>query len=237
MISPGRSKKRTSKDERPPSAFARRGRGGFTLIELALSLALIVMLAGVAAVTVGQRQERRRFIEAAGRFETLLRMARVEAQNERRRLRIEFGDPDEMVDFDVPTPVRVMWEPEHLTAPGKFVPFPLATWQSYVPDREVRVLRCRLIGPSAYRTITGLTGGDEEDEDALQPITFYPDGWSDSVLIELAPPEFDSLLRVAIRFDGDSGNINVLILGEETLEEYRDEIEEGTYDPADKEDG
>ena len=237
MISPGRSKKRASRGGLRPGTFSRPDRAGFTLIELALSLSLIVMLAGVVAVTVGRGQERRRFIEVASRFETLLRITRAEAQNNKRRFRIEFGDPDEMVDFDVPTPVRVMWEPEHLTAPGEFVRYPLATWELYVPDQQVRVLRCRLIGPSAYRTITGLTGGDEEDEDALQPITFYPDGWSDSALIELAPPEFDSRLRAAIRFDGDSGNVKVLILTEEQLEEYHDDIEEGIYDPDDEEDG
>lgn len=215
---------------------ARPGRGGFTLMELILSLTLILMLAALVAVGVGQHGQRRRFVDAARRFETLVRMARAEALNQKRRFRIEFGDPDQQVDFDETTPVSVLWEPQHLSDPGNFVPYSLGTWGSYVPSREVRVLRCRLVGPSAYRTISSLAGGQDEDEEALQAITFYPDGWSDSALIELAPPEFDSLLRAAVRVDGDSGNVKVQFLTETQLEEYHDEIEEGIYDPENLED-
>ena len=196
-----------------------------------LTLALIVMLAAVVAVGIGQNQDRRRFVEVAGRFETLLKMARAEAQNENRRFRIEFGLPDEEADPDELTPVKVLWEPNHLTEPGEFASYQLSTWQTYVPDREVRVLRCRLIGASAYRVISSLAGGADEDKESLQTITFYPDGWSDSALIELAPPEYDSPFRAAVRIDGDSGSVSVLLLGETELDENHDEIEEGTYDP------
>ena len=189
------------------------------------------MLAALVAVGVGQHGPRRRFVDAAGRFETLVRMVRAEALNQKRRFRIEFGAPDQQVDFDETTSVSVLWEPQHLTDPGNFVPYSMPTWGSYIPNREVRVLRCRLVGPSAFRTISSLPGREDEDEEALQAITFYPDGWSDSALIEIAPPEFDSLLRAAVRVDGDSGNVKAHLLTEAQLEEYHDEIEEGIYDP------
>ena len=164
-------------------------------------------------------------------------MARAEAQNEKRRLRIEFGDAEGLVDGDLPTPVRVLWEPEHLTEPGQFVPYPMATWASSVPSEIVRVLRSRHVGPSAYRTITSMTGGgDDDDGEALQTVTFYPDGWSDSALIELAPSELESPLRAAIRLDGDSGSVTTLILTETEIEDHHDEIVEGTYDPDAEED-
>jgi len=211
-------------------------RGGFTLIELALSLALVVMLVAVVAVSVGQSQARRRFTEVAGRFETVFRMARAEAQSRNRRFRIAFGDDEAATNPDEPTAVRVLWEPEHLTEPGVFVPYPLGTWTSYVPDRQARVLRCRLIGTSAYRMISSLTGRKDDDPDALQAVTCYPDGWSDSALLELAPVEPDSLLRAAVRLDGASGGVEVLILGQTELEENHDAIEQGTYDPDAEED-
>ena len=201
-----------------------------------LTLALIVMLAAVVAVGIGQNQDRRRFVEVAGRFETLLKMARAEAQNENRRFRIEFGSPGQEADPNELTPVRVLWEPNHLTEPGQFATYQLSTWQTYVPDRQVRVMRCRLIGASAYRTISSLTGGADKDEDSLQPITFYPDGWSDSVLIELAPPDEADLYRAAVRLDGDSGSVSVLVVSETELEENHDAIAEGTYDPDAEED-
>jgi len=218
----------------PPGRWS--GRAGMTLIEIVLTLALLVMLASLVAVGVGEGHERHRFDDAANRFETLIRIARSAALNEKRRFRIEFGDAEGNVEFDAPTPIRVMWEPEHLTAPGVFEPYTLGTWRSYVPSEELRVLRCRHIGASAYRTISSLTGSSEdEDEEALQSITFYPDGWSDSALVELAPLEFESRTRVAIRLDGDSGNVRSLTLGQTELEENHDEIEEGLYEPADEE--
>lgn len=230
MTSPGRSPRTIDSVLRPP-ACGRPGRAGMTLIEILLVLALLVMLASLVAITMGQGQERHRFADAANRFETVVRMCRATAQNENRRFRIEFGDAEGNVEFDTPTPIRVMWEPEHLTDPGVFKPYPLATWQSYVPSEELRVLRCRHIGASAYRTVSSLVGGsEEEDEEALQSITFYPDGWSDSALVELAPLEFDSRLRVAIRMDGDSGNVRSLTLGQTELEENHAEVEEGTYE-------
>ena len=238
LWTPGCAPDRIRTDERTDARrlrAARRPRAGFTLIEVVLSLSLIVMLAAMVTVGVSSQSERRRFAEAAGRFETLFRMARGAALNERRRFRIEFGGPGGQVDFDELTPVRVLWEPEHLVEPGIFVPYPLATWESYIPSGELRVLRCRLVGPSAYRTITTLTGSasDKEDDEALQAVTFCPDGWSDSALIELAPPEFESLLRAAIRWDGDSGNVKLQFLTETELEENHAEIEEGIYDGED----
>jgi len=218
-------------------AFGRGRATGMTLMEIVLVLALVVLLAGVIVGGMGRSRSHREFLEAANRFETVLRMARAEAQNEKRRLRVEFGEPEGALDPDLPTPVRVLWEPEHLTAPGDFVPYPMSTWASSVPTELVRVLSSRHIGPSAYRTITSLTGGgDDDDPEALQAVTFYPDGWSDSVLIELAPPELHRSMRAAIRLDGDSGNVTALIVTESELEDHHDEIVEGTYDPDAEED-
>jgi len=208
-----------------------------TLIEIMLALVLLVLLASLVAFGMGEGHDRHRFADASNRFETVIRMARVAAQSEKRRFRIEFGDAEGNVDIDGPAPIRVTWEPEHLTAPGEFVPYTLGTWQGYVPNKELRVVRCRHIGASAYRTISSLTGGsdDDEDEDALQSITFYPDGWSDSALVELAPLDLENGQRVAVRLDGDSGSVQSYTIGQATLEERRVEFEEGLYEPPSKE--
>ena len=71
-----------------------------------------------------------------------------------------------------------------------------------------------------------------EDEDALQSITFYPDGSSDSALLELAPIDPDDTIRSTVRLDGVNGTAETLELTETELEENRELIAQGLYDPA-----
>ncbi|MCD6364267.1 MAG: hypothetical protein J7M14_00150 [Planctomycetes bacterium] len=197
------------------------------MLELTLALSLMVMLVSLTMVTVGRSDERRGFRSAAERIGTLFRMARAESAGRGRRFRIAFAENDE---GDKLPAIVVLWEAEPLAEPGQFTEYTVSTWSSYIPVDDVRVLSCTLIGPSAYRALE--RRGMSEDEDALQSITFYPDGSSDSALLELAPIDPDDTIRSTVRLDGVNGTAETLELTETELEENRELIAQGLYDPA-----
>ena len=207
-----------------------RCRDAFTLLEVVLTLGILVMLAAVAAVTVGRGYERKRFGEGVRRFEATLRMARVEAATQGRSFRVSFDQ-----DAGGSASVRVQWEAQPLTEPGVFTDYDhISTWAGYIPGDEIRIVSCRLIGASAYR----LTGDAEgKDEEELQTIIFYPDGSGDSALIALAPPDEDDVMRAVVRLDGVNATLRTLRITDDELEENLQDIEQGLYVPADTGDG
>jgi len=210
-----------------------------TLLEIVLALSIVILVAAMVAYSVAPGGERRRFHEGVRRFETLLRILRAQAAHDGRRFQVAFSDEKD-AETDAADAFRVLWEPDPLGEPGQFTPYDLSTWSSYIPREEARVLACRLIGPSAYRSLAWRRDSEKGDERELQDVMFYPDGSSDSALIELAPAGEEDLLRAAIRLDGLNGTIRTLVIPEAELEENRSEIEQGLYDPeaeADEEDG
>ena len=226
----GPTKRRRARSLAESRAAACRRTQGVTLLELMLVLSLVVALVGATVVTFGSGRERRRFLEASRRFETLFRMARATAANEGRRLRISFGAAED------PSPeVRVLWEPDPLEEPDEFVPYNAVAWSDYVPTSgEAIVISVRRIGDSAYRVMEeeGFRG---ESEDDFQFLTFHPDGSGDSALLELRPVEDSSALRSVLRLDGPTGTIESFLLLESELEEVRGLIEQGTYAPPEEE--
>jgi len=202
-----------------------RRRNGLTLLELVLALSMLVMLAAVAAITVGRGYGRRQFEEAVRRFESTLRMTRVEAAAQGRRFRVSFA-PLSATD-DSSAAIRVEWEVQPLTEPGRFTDYDrVSTWSGYIPGDEIRILSCRLTGPSTYH----MTGDEEDESEAvLQSITFYPDGSSDSALVEIAPRDEDDVMRAVIRLDGINAMLRTLTVTDDELEENRQDIEQGLY--------
>jgi len=75
-----------------------------------LALAILVLLAGMVAVSFPALAGSRSLEEASLRMETALRMARADAANKGRRLRLEFDQEQGRA--------TVLWEPEPLTGPG-----------------------------------------------------------------------------------------------------------------------
>jgi type II secretory pathway pseudopilin PulG len=203
---------------------------GVTLIELLLVLSLIVMLVGATVATFGSGRGRRRFLEASRRFETLFRMARAEAANEGRRLRVSF-ESSEGSDAEI----RVLWEPDPLGEPEGFVDYDAVAWRDYIPASDDAVVTsARRIGDSAYRVMEEVASAGDGDE-SLQHITFYPDGSSDSAVVELSPIDENSALRAVLRLDGPTGTIQTFLLIESELEDAREAIEQGTYTSSDGE--
>ena len=210
-------------------------RAGMTLLEIVLALSIVILLAAMMAYSVAPGGQRGRFHEGVRRFETLLRILRAQAAQDGRRFQMAFSDFEadtDDADSETIGECGVLWEPDPLGESGQFKPYALSTWSSYVPRDEVRVLACRLIGPSAYRSFAWRRDSEQDDnEEGLQDVMFYPDGSSDSVLIELAPASEDDLLRAAIRLDGLNGTIRTLVISQTELEENRSDIEQGLYDP------
>ncbi len=188
----------------PRRASSRDGRApGFTLIEIVLALTLLVLMAGVGVVAVGAWRGNRALEEGAGRIETALRMARAEAANQGRRLRLTFT-----TDGAQP---QVQWEADPLAKPGQFVAFTACTWQDYLAMDGVRVERCDLVGPSIQRPADW---GAEMQQDAGQTpmaVEFEPDGSSDSAVIELSAAGAGDLRRAVIQLDGRTGTVTTQI--------------------------
>ena len=74
---------------RPRQSTGRRARG-FTLLEILIVLALLVLLAGISWPAMHARLMHSQLPEAADRFRSLMYLARAEAMREHRRFRIRF---------------------------------------------------------------------------------------------------------------------------------------------------
>jgi len=179
--------------------------GGFTLLELLMAIALISVILVVAVVSGTSSGDRRKFVYAVDGLETTLRMARAEAANSARRVRLAFDEETRLP--------AVLWEPSPLSEPGQFQPHTTCSWLHRVPRGRIAVTRCRLTGPDGLPVDEAPTSvGDEADSEEMQTITFNPDGTSDSVLIELESADLGDSLRAAIRLDGENNLITTRIL-------------------------
>jgi hypothetical protein len=184
-------------------------------MELMLALGLIVLLASAAMVATTAWREGTKFDEGVIRFETMLRMARADAQNTGRRIRLS---------FDAETgQARVLWECDPIAQPNQFVEYVGCSWSGETPTGLVRVTRCELTGPSAYRTLVmDSAKTDQSSNTILEEVTFYPDGSSDSALIELAAIDEDSdTRRAVVELDGVNGTVATKIVSPLELQEQQ----------------
>jgi len=148
---------------------------------------------------------RRRFEWSVEQLETALRMARAEAAASGRRIQLTFdaetGRPD------------VLWEPSPLGEPGLFSRHAACTWRLELPGDVLQAVSCQLIGPDGMPVLTDAdAGGDETDDEEFQPITFYPDGTSDSAAIKLICREDEESFRAIVKLDGDNQLITTRLL-------------------------
>ncbi len=191
---------------------------GLTLLELVLVMALLVMLAGVVVINVGTWRHAARLEEGAERFQTVLRMAGAEAAATGRRIRLSF---DEESDDEETGRCSVLWEPKPLAEPSEFTAYSRCSWVTRVPNGLVRVVRSELTGSSAYRTLREQMGREETEDNALQPVTFYPDGSSDSAIFELVDARGSESRLAVIQLDGVNGVTSGRIVSVEEYEEER----------------
>ena len=71
---------------------ADRGRGGLTLIEMVLTMGLILLIAAVGVISFTGLERSQKLTEGARRFETVLRMAKADAANQGRCIRLSVDE-------------------------------------------------------------------------------------------------------------------------------------------------
>ena len=183
-----------------------RAESGFTLLELSIVTALISVLLVIGIISGTSATDRRKFEFAVDRLETTLRMARVEAANSARRMKLSFDS-----ETRLPT---LLWEPAPLTEPGQFTPHTTCSWRSRIPKSGIAITRCRMTGPDGkpVEEAPSSIGDSTDEEEEMLSITFGPDGTSDSVLIQLESDDHGDSMRAAIRLDGQNNLIETKIM-------------------------
>jgi len=192
----------------------------FTLLEMILAISMVSLLAGAMVLALGGFRRGGGLAEGAERFETVLRMARAEAAGRGRRLKLNVDDQTGLI--------KILWEPQPLAQPGQFFEYSDSVWLNNVPNDLVRVVSCTLTGPSAYKTLNFEEFSDDREQ-APEAITFYPDGSSDSAVIELAEADDSDVRRAVVELDGVNGIITTRILTSDELREDNEQIE-GDYE-------
>jgi prepilin-type N-terminal cleavage/methylation domain-containing protein len=188
-------------------------RPGFTLIEIMLALAVVLMLTGLAVFNFVPWGNSKKFQEGSFQFESLLRLMRAESANIGKKLRLEFDDQTREV--------TVTCEDKPLEQPGQFVAYYGGAWANNLPNGLVCVSRCDLTSSGIWVPANSSQGGGPSQK-ALSPITFYPDGSSDSAVIELVGREAGESRTAVIVVDGVNGTVIANMLGESELADYHD---------------
>ncbi|MBI5799204.1 MAG: hypothetical protein HZA92_00550 [Verrucomicrobia bacterium] len=202
----------------------------FTLIELLLTVALVLVLLGAVIYNFSSAASGARLNEGAGQVEALFRFARAHAESTGKQVRILFpesegGDSAEMVAAESPaSTVRVTWEADPVGAPGVFRDLPAAA--SYVQSIS-NLVSIQMVQPDGQGAEgTGVSadalpnaGSTEEPaaEAARNPfsiVTFYPDGTGDSVEVVLASRDEEDVRRLMVRMTGLTGIIRRHVIAE-----------------------
>lgn len=182
----------------------------FTLIELLLTVVLIMLLAGALVVNFSAMQSTTQLDESAEQLESVLRFSRAHATSTGCKVRLTF---EELVSEDLSVPMGnlfVEWEPDPLRRPGYFEPLREVAMlvESMLDGAEIDDVR-PLDGPSASATSNAEAEGEMMDESAplFPPITFFPDGSSDSAEIILASRDEQEVRRISVSLVGATGVI------------------------------
>lgn len=200
----------------------RRAIGGVTLLETVLVLTLLVAAAAVAVAGFAGWQRTAPMNAGVSRFQTLLRMLRAEAANRGRRVRLTFPAASDSTGPGDGASLDVLWEADPLEAPGAFTPCAPHLCNGGSPAGLVRVLRCRLTGGGA----DGLLGGEyapEADDSPSPPITFQPDGTSDSAQVHLVSVDPRDSRVAVVELDGLTGLVSGRVMSWSQYAEFLDE--------------
>ena len=224
----------------------RTTRVAFTLVELLLVVALLLLLFGAVVFNFNSLEHGAKLDEGAGQVETLFRFARAQASVPGRQVRISFGEATSggiaAASTGSPTnspppgsmdpAIVVTWEPDPIGAPGHFevlreaAPY-LEHLAALVVVRRVPprgLPAARVPGRTVPQDFDGSSPGlrspglsVEFDAAAsgesptggipLQPVTFYPDGSSDSAEVMLQSRDDGDARRIAISLAGLTGVI------------------------------
>lgn len=214
----------------------------FTLVELVLAVALMLLLAGAVILGIGSLDSHSRLEEGASQVETLFRYARAQSANTGRQVRIVFSSEkpvpagtDSQTNLPPPSApstnlwVQMVWEPDPVGAPGRFEAFPgadllveqvndLVKVQAVGQPGTVssNVANLALSGPLPLPTVADTNDVASTDvgaaTNAIPPLTCYPDGSSDSMEILLAPADGEDPRLALVTLSGITGRARYRIL-------------------------
>lgn len=179
----------------------RRRTRAFSLVELLLTLVLMLTLAGLSILSLMALRGGRDLDEAPAAVEGVVRLARAEAANLGRRVRL-VADP-------LTGGLQVLWEPKPLAEPGTFVPYVASSWVQDLTFGSTQVVRCQVVDPDV--PLPSGVDPDSDDPSAAAGITFAPDGTCDSAEIELISRDVADERRALISIDGLSGLIDARV--------------------------
>jgi prepilin-type N-terminal cleavage/methylation domain-containing protein len=204
----------------------RRGRRGYSLVELLLTMSLLLLFTGLAVVSLNTLNQRSMLAEGTVRFETLLRFARAEAAHSGKRVRINFVQDTNQVPTTAQlgtnavdpaqfNHVELTWEPDPASQPDVFQDLQTIQWGVEQVNETVWVPAIRLVDNADSQPAAdepgepGLAEASPQDASAaaVPSITFNPNGSCDSAEITLADREGKEDRRVIVRVEGFTGLI------------------------------
>jgi Tfp pilus assembly protein FimT len=200
----------------------RRGLGGYSLIELLLTMSLLLLFTGLAVVSLNTLSQSSALTEGSSRFETMLRFARAEASHTGRRVRVNFlQDTNQVTSATALNYVGLTWEPDPLGEPDVFQDLLSTQWGVDQVNETVGVETVKLVEntdaqPANEDDCEGdadLADADLVDLPDAEPgpppsITFNPNGSCDSAEITLADRGAADDRRVIVKIEGFTGSIS-----------------------------
>jgi hypothetical protein len=198
-------------------------------VELLLVVSLVLMLVSALVFNFSNLMRGNQLEEGTVRLETLMRFARAQAANSGRKVQLVFGSESTNTLSATNGEVRATWEPDPLGQPGCFSDLSDAQWHVQEINDLVQVESVKLLDST---TAKPAASGDEEEafDDGvgsapvtpIAPITFYPDGSSDSaeIIVSAKSPEEDQ--RMAVRLVGITGSISHQLVTADTDEMLAD---------------
>ena len=172
---------------------------GFTLVELLLTVMLLLLLASAAVISFSTLLSGSELEEGAAQMEGLMRFARAHAANTGKKVQLVF---EEQTTDGMAVPlgnVRVLWESDPIGFPGNLTELGEAARMDKSVNNLVQVEDVH------WPEEAGVVPAQEQI--SFAPITFYPDGSSDSAEIILASRAAEETRRVFIRITGITGAI------------------------------
>lgn len=192
---------------------------GFTLLELLLVVVLVVALTSALVFNFSNLLRGNQLLEGTTRLETLMRFARAQAANSGRKVQLVFSAESTNAPAAATGEVRATWEPDPLAQPGCFAELIEAQWHLQEINDLVQVESVKLLDSTTAAPPNELE--DDVDLDAegwegaptksMAPITFYPDGSSDSAEIIVAARS-EEQQRMSVRLVGVTGSITHQLL-------------------------
>ena len=181
---------------------------GFSLVELLLAVAVMVMLVAGVVFSFSNLLTGSQLDEGVTQFENLVRLAQAHAGNTGRRVQLAFEEEVTAEGTVVGKP-RVIWEPDPVGHPGLFEKLWEVSQVIESVNEFIAIDSSRRSGtgeaPLAEGEPREWTGAGAEAPPWLTPVTFFADGSADSAELVLVSRDADDTRRVVLHIEGITG--------------------------------